>query len=55
MIVSLLLQVLKSIWELMSTHFQFAVSMVTAIISALFGGGTVLLNFIVSAVSVVST
>ena len=46
-----LLQVLRSIWEPMSTHFHFAASMVTAIISVLFGGGTVLLNFIVSAVS----
>ena len=44
-------QMLGSVWKLMSTQLNVAVSMATAIISVLLSGGTVLLNFIVSVVS----
>ena len=45
------LQMSGSVWTLMSTQLNFAISMTTAIISLLFSGGTVVLNFIVSVVS----
>lgn len=46
------LQMSGSVWTLMSTQLNFAISMTTAIISLLFHGGTVVLNFIVSVVSI---
>lgn len=46
-----LLQVLESVWLVLKGNVNLAFSFVTAVLSLLFGGGTALLNFIISAVS----
>ena len=50
----LFVQMSSSVWKLMSTQLNFAVSMATAILSVLLSSGTVVLNFIVSVVSKLS-
>uniref|UniRef100_A0A0L8I5K6 Transmembrane protein 245 n=1 Tax=Octopus bimaculoides TaxID=37653 RepID=A0A0L8I5K6_OCTBM len=48
-------QVLESVWLVLKGNVNLAFSFVTAVLSLLFGGGTALLNFIISAAIFLTT
>ena len=47
-------QVAESIWTVLKGNLNLALSVLTAMLSMLLGGGTAILNFVLSAVSILS-